>query len=64
MRTRVIPQSRHALELGRAEEAERLSREVYDIANKVLVQRPGDFRAMQNRLLAAGMLERAGLSSA
>ncbi len=49
-------QSRHALQLGRVEEAERLSREVYDIANKVLVQRPGDFRSMQNRLLAAGML--------
>ena len=27
-----------------------------DIADKVLVQRPGDFRSMQNRALAADML--------
>ena len=29
---------------------------MYDIAEKVLVQRPGDFRSMQNRALAAGFL--------
>jgi hypothetical protein len=49
-------QARHSLDLGLLEEAEQLEREVYDIAEKVLVQRPGDFRSMQNRALAAGFL--------
>lgn len=49
-------QARHALGLGRIDEAEALSLEVYDLAEKVLAQRPGDLRSMQNRALAADML--------
>ena len=49
-------QARHALALGRLDEAERLEREVYAIAEQVLVQRPGDFRSMRNRALAADLL--------
>jgi hypothetical protein len=49
-------QARHALVLGRVHEAERLEREVYAIAEQVLVQRPGDFRSMRNRALAADLL--------
>ena len=49
-------QARHALGLGRVEEAEQLSIKVYDLAERVLAQRPGDLRAMQNRALAADML--------
>ena len=49
-------QARHALALGRLEESERLTHEVYAIAEKVLAQRPGDFRSMRNRALAADLL--------
>jgi hypothetical protein len=49
-------QARHALGLGRVDEAERLEREVYEIAEKVLAQRPGDLRSMANRALAADLL--------
>lgn len=49
-------QARHALVLGHVEEAERLEHEVYEIAEKVLAQRPGDLRSMANRALAAGLL--------
>lgn len=49
-------QARHALVLGRVDEAERLEHEVYEIAEKVLTQRPGDLRSMANRALAAGLL--------
>lgn len=49
-------QARHALDLGLFDESEQLEREVYEIAEKVLVQRPSDFRSMQNRALAAGFL--------
>jgi hypothetical protein len=49
-------QARHAVVLGRLEEAESLTREVYDIAEKVLGQRPGDLRSMANRVLAADVL--------
>jgi len=49
-------EARHMWQLGRLEEAERLEREVYDIAERVLVQRPGDIRSMENRALAAGLL--------
>ena len=49
-------QARHALVLGRVDEAERLERDVYAIAEQVLMQRPGDFRSMRNRALAADLL--------
>jgi hypothetical protein len=49
-------QARHAVALGRIEEAEQLTREVYDIAEKVLAQRPGDLRSMANRVLASDVL--------
>jgi hypothetical protein len=49
-------QARHALALGRLDESERLTHEVYAIAEKVLAQRPGDFRSMRNRALAADLL--------
>jgi hypothetical protein len=49
-------QARHELDLGRVEEAARLEQEVYDIAEKVLAQRPADLRSMANRALAAGFL--------
>ena len=49
-------QARHSAVLGRIDEAEALGREVYEIAEKVLVQRPGDLRSMHNRALAPGFL--------
>jgi hypothetical protein len=49
-------QARHALSLGRLDESERLTHQVYAIAEKVLAQRPGDLRSMRNRALAADLL--------
>ena len=49
-------QARHALTLGRVDEAARLEQEVYELAEKVLERRPGDLRSMANRALAADML--------
>jgi tetratricopeptide (TPR) repeat protein len=54
-------QARHSLELGRLEDAERLEREVYEIAEAVLARRPGDLRSMKNRSLAADLLGRIAL---
>lgn len=54
-------QARHAMSLGRLEEAERLEREVYDIAEGVLAKRPGDIRSMKNRALAANLLARVAM---
>ncbi|HEX6572320.1 MAG TPA: hypothetical protein VF055_09870, partial [Steroidobacteraceae bacterium] len=51
-------EARHLVALGRIDDAERLTREVYDIAEKVLAQRPGDLRSMANRVLAADVLSR------
>jgi hypothetical protein len=51
-------EARHAMALGRLDEAERLEQEVYAIAEKVLAQRPGDLRSMQNRALAADLMGR------
>ena len=44
--------------LGRFDEAERLEREVYDLAEKALGKRPGDLRSMNNRFFAADLLGR------
>jgi hypothetical protein len=49
-------QSRHELFLGRLDDAQKHSQEVYDMAEKVLAQRPGDLRSLLNRYFAADML--------
>ena len=49
-------QARHALALGRLEDAAKLEQQVYDIAEGVLAKRPGDIRSMKNRSLAADLL--------
>jgi len=54
-------ESRHAMGAGHVEDAERLSNEVYRIAEGVLAKRPGDIRSMQNRALAADMLGRIAM---
>jgi len=54
-------QARHLMGLGRLEDAARLGREVYDIAEAVLARRPGDLRSMSNRALAADLLGRIAL---
>lgn len=54
-------EARHALLLGRVQDAERLESEVYEIAEGVLAQRPGDLRSMANRALAADLLARLAI---
>jgi tetratricopeptide (TPR) repeat protein len=49
-------QARHAMALGRLDDAARLEQEVYEMAEKVLAERPGDLRSMRNRALAADLL--------
>ena len=49
-------QARHLLSLGRVEEAQKREAEVFEMAEKVLAQRPGDLRSMANRYFAADML--------
>jgi hypothetical protein len=49
-------QARHTLSLNRVEEAQKLETEVFEMAEKVLAQRPGDLRSMANRYFAADML--------
>jgi hypothetical protein len=49
-------EARHALVLGRVEHAAKLEQQVYELAEKVLAQRPGDLRSMRNRALAADLL--------
>ena len=49
-------EARHLLSLGRIAEAQKLEKEVYDIAEKVLVQRPGDLHALSDRSWAAELL--------
>jgi hypothetical protein len=49
-------QARHTLSLNRVEEAQKLETEVFEMAEKVLAQRPGDQRSMANRYFAADML--------
>jgi tetratricopeptide (TPR) repeat protein len=51
-------QARHTMTLGRFDDAERLEREVYDLAEKALAKRPGDLRSMNNRFFAADLLGR------
>jgi len=49
-------QARHARALGRLDDAARLVQEVYDLAERVLAERPGDLRSMRNRAYAMEML--------
>ncbi len=49
-------QARHLMALGRLDEAAALEQEVYDLAERVLAERPGDLRSMRNRALAADLL--------
>ena len=49
-------QARHAMSLGRVDEAQKLEQEVYELAEKVLAQRPGDLRALADRFYAANLL--------
>jgi tetratricopeptide (TPR) repeat protein len=54
-------QARHAMALGRLEDAASLEQQVYDIAEGVLARRPGDIRSMKNRSLAADVLGRLAM---
>ena len=49
-------EARHALALGRLDDAEKLEKEVYELADKILIQRPGDLRAMFGRCWAPDAL--------
>jgi len=49
-------QARHLMSLGRIDEATKVERDVYDLAEKVLAQRPGDLRALSDRFFAAEQL--------
>jgi tetratricopeptide (TPR) repeat protein len=49
-------QARHSMALGRLDDAARLEQEVYELAERVLAERPGDLRSMRNRALAADLL--------
>jgi hypothetical protein len=49
-------EARHALALGRLDEAEKLQHEVLDVAEKVLARRPGDLPSMVNRCYAPEVL--------
>jgi len=51
-------EARHLLSLGRVAEAKQLETEVYEIAEKVLVQRPSDLHALSDRSFAAELLGR------
>ncbi|MFO1406116.1 MAG: hypothetical protein U1F08_01150 [Steroidobacteraceae bacterium] len=49
-------EARHAMRIGRLADADRLERQVYELAEQVLAKRPGDLRSMKNRALAADLL--------
>jgi hypothetical protein len=49
-------EARHLTSLGRLDEAQKVEQEVYDLTEKVLLQRPGDLRAMSDRFFAASLL--------
>jgi tetratricopeptide (TPR) repeat protein len=55
-------QARHTLALGKIDAAERLEREVYDLAEKALAKRPGDLREMNNRYYASDLLGHLAMS--
>ena len=49
-------EARHLLVIDRVEDAEKLEKEVFDLAEKVLAQRPNDLRSLSNRYYAAQLL--------
>jgi hypothetical protein len=49
-------EARFLLALGRIDEAQKLEQQVYDLAEKVLAQRPSDLHSLLNRVLAASLL--------
>ena len=49
-------EARHALALGRLDDAEKLQRDVLDLAEKILTKRPGDLKAMLSRCNAPQVL--------
>jgi tetratricopeptide (TPR) repeat protein len=49
-------ESRHLLGLGRIAEAKALEQQVYDLADKILVRRPGDLHSLSDRSWAAELL--------
>ena len=49
-------EARHLLSLDRTDAAQKLEQEVYDLAEKVLVQRPSDLHSLMNRYFAAQLL--------
>ena len=51
-------EARHLSTLGRLDEAQALEEQVYDLAEKVLAQRPNDFHSLNNRYFAADLLTR------
>jgi conflict system STAND superfamily ATPase len=51
-------EARHLFSLGRVDEAKKLEQEVYDMTEKVLLQRPSDLRSLANRYFAADLLGR------
>ena len=53
-------EARHLRSLGRIDAAEKLEHEVYDLAEKVLAQRPNDLHSLSNRFFAANLLSDLG----
>jgi tetratricopeptide (TPR) repeat protein len=49
-------EARELLTLGRVTDAQKLEQQVYDLAEKVLTQRPGDLHAMADRSWAAELI--------
>ncbi|MDB6162709.1 MAG: hypothetical protein JWL98_141 [Xanthomonadaceae bacterium] len=49
-------EARHLLDLDRVAEAQTLEQQVFDLAEKVLAQRPNDLRSLGNRYYAAQLL--------
>jgi len=49
-------EARHLLTINRVEDAQNLEQEVFNLAEKVLAQRPNDLRSLSNRYYAAQLL--------
>ncbi|MBS0556185.1 MAG: hypothetical protein JSR27_02095 [Proteobacteria bacterium] len=49
-------EARNLVALGKLDAAQKLEEQVYDLAEKVLTQRPSDLHSLLNRMLAAGLL--------
>ena len=49
-------EARHLLSLGRIAEAQTLEQQVYELADKILVRRPGDLHSLADRSWAAELL--------